>query len=111
MQLKPGTRLWSQTSPAAVIVVKAPADGSAELWCGGEPMVAVASAAPPSAAPPSATPPSETAADAVRVELGKRYTDEDGRLELVCIAPGAGPLTLDGAVLGIKAARALPASD
>jgi hypothetical protein len=106
VQLKPGTRLWSQTSPAAVIVVKAPADGPAELWCGGEPMVTVAPATPP-----AATPPSETAADAGRVELGKRYTDEDGRLELVCTAPGAGPLTLDGAVLGIKAARALPASD
>ena len=100
MQLKPGTRLWSQTSTAAVIVVRAPAGDDTALFCGGEPMV--------SAAP--AEPPAETAVGD-RVELGKRYTDEAGRLELVCTVAGAGPLTLEGALLGIKAARSLPASD
>jgi hypothetical protein len=100
VQLKPGTRLWSQTSTAAVIVVKAPAGDATELFCGGEPMVP---AAPP--VPPAGTSAGE------RVELGKRYTDEAGRLELVCTVAGAGPLTLDGVVLGIKAARSLPASD
>jgi hypothetical protein len=101
MQLKPGTRLWSQTSTAAVIVVRAPADGLAEVECGGAPM----------AAQPPPAPPAETAGDDGRVLLGKRYTDEAGRLELVCTVAGAGPLTLDGVVLGIKAARSLPASD
>lgn len=100
MQLKPGTRLWSQTSTAAVIVVKAPAGEPTELFCGGAPMVPQAPAGPP------AGPSTEE-----RVELGKRYTDEAGRLELVCTVAGAGPLTLDGIVLGIKAARSLPASD
>lgn len=100
MQLKPGTRLWSQTSTAAVIVVKAPAGEPTGLFCGGAPMVPQAPAGPP------AGPSTEE-----RVELGKRYTDEAGRLELVCTVAGAGPLTLDGVVLGIKAARSLPASD
>jgi hypothetical protein len=102
VHLKPGMRLWSQTSAAAVIVVKAPADDSAELWCGGQQMVTEAPAKPAAEA---------TAATGERVELGKRYADEAGRLELVCTAAGAGPLTLDGVVLGIKAARSLPASD
>ena len=101
MQLKPGTRLWSQTSTAAVIVVRAPADDAAELWCGGEPMIA----GPPAGPPAGATDNGE------RVELGKRYTDKAGRLELVCTVAGSGPLTLDGIVLGIKPARSLPASD
>jgi hypothetical protein len=99
--LKPGTRLWSQVGTAAVIVVRAPADGSAGLRCAGEPMVTEAPAAPSA----------EMAADAERLKLGKRYTDLAGRLELVCTTAGLGPLTLDGVVLEIKAARALPASD
>jgi hypothetical protein len=101
VQLKPGMRLWSQISAAAVIVVKAPAADSTELCCGGEPMVTVAPAPPPAG----------TSAGGERIELGKRYTDEAGRLELVCTVAGPGPLTLDGIVLGIKAARSLPASD
>lgn len=100
MQLKPGMRLWSQTSTAAVIVVKAPAGDATELFCGGEPMVPTA---------PAESPTGTTVGD--RVELGKRYTDEAGQLELVCTVAGSGPLTLEGAVLEIKAARSLPASD
>jgi hypothetical protein len=100
VQLKRGMRLWSQTSTAAVIVVKAPAGEATELLCGGEPMVPAAPAVPPA----------ETAVGD-RVELGKRYTDEAGQLELVCTVAGSGPLSLEGAVLTIKAARSLPASD
>jgi hypothetical protein len=103
VQLKPGKRLWSQTSSAAVIVVRAPAVDSAELWCGGQPMAAEVPTTPSTALS------KETATE--RIELGKRYTDAEGQLELVCTSAGAGPLTLDGRVLGIKPARNLPASD
>jgi hypothetical protein len=41
--------------------------------------------------------------------LGKRY--ECGDLELLCVSPGTGTLTCDGAVMTIKAPKPLPASD
>ncbi len=43
--------------------------------------------------------------------LGKRYTDEAGAVEILCVKPGAGTLSLDGQPLSVKSAKALPASD
>ncbi len=43
--------------------------------------------------------------------LGKRYVDEEGSIELLCIKPGEGSLALGGVVLGLKEAKPLPSSD
>ncbi len=43
--------------------------------------------------------------------MGKRYVDEAGTIELLCVKPGKGTLALDGAALVLKEAKPLPASD
>ena len=43
--------------------------------------------------------------------LGKRYTDDDGTVEILCTKPGAGTLTFDGQALTLKESKPLPASD
>jgi hypothetical protein len=44
-------------------------------------------------------------------QLGKRYADADDDIELLCVKPGTGTLTLNGDALDIKAAKQLPSSD
>ena len=44
-------------------------------------------------------------------ELGKRYVDAGGAVELLCTRPGVGAPALDGTVLAPKEAKPLPASD
>jgi hypothetical protein len=43
--------------------------------------------------------------------VGKRYVDAAGTIELLCVKPGAGSLSLDGVALTTKDAKPLPASD
>lgn len=43
--------------------------------------------------------------------MGKRYVDGDGTVELLCVKPGKGSLSLDGAALAVKEAKPLPSSD
>ena len=43
--------------------------------------------------------------------LGKRYEDGDTGLEVLCVKPGAGSVGVDGRLLTLKAAKALPSSD
>ena len=45
------------------------------------------------------------------VLLGKRYTDDESGVEVLCTKPGAGPLVFAGRELEVKSATALPASD
>lgn len=101
-QIKPGTRLRSAVCATEVMVVAAPKDTDVELCCGGAPMIGVGDE------PSSATPSPDFAAG---TQLGKRYVDAAGTLEVLCTKPGAGSLSLDGAVLTIKGAKPLPASD
>ena len=44
-------------------------------------------------------------------QLGKRYVNEEGSLELLCTKPGKGSLACGGTLLTIKGAKPLPASD
>ena len=44
-------------------------------------------------------------------QIGKRYVNEAGDLELLCTKPGDGSLALSGAELTIKGAKPLPSSD
>ncbi len=43
--------------------------------------------------------------------LGKRYSDEASGVEILCVKPGAGSLGIDGRLLELKTAKALPSSD
>jgi hypothetical protein len=97
--LKPGLRLFAQNSSCEVIVIKG-AGTAGSLSCAGLEML---TAAPGAGAGGSH--------DGPPVELGKRYTDDGGQLELLCTKAGPGPLAAGGRELSLKAAKPLPASD
>ena len=98
--MRPGEQLASTVCTTRVVVIRAPATAEPVLRCGGSPMVPVASAgAAPARSGEAAT------------LVGKRYTDENGTLEVLCTASGSGELSCDGAPMTLKAAKPLPASD
>ena len=100
--LQSGQQLASVVCDTRVIVVKA-ADGSATLTCGGEPMVpADREPVPTGNVPEELTGPSS---------MGKRYVDDAGSLEVLCIKPGAGQLAANGVPLQVKSTKPLPSSD
>lgn len=101
-QLKAGTRLKSAVCATEVMVIAVPPDG-AQLSCGGAPLVPVGEE------PPAGQSLSPDAAKGT--QIGKRYTNEAGTIELLCTKPGEGSLAADGAALVIKAAKPLPSSD
>src|SRR5882724_9836530 len=102
MELKIGARLRSQVDATEVIVVRA-VPGEADLQCGGHPMLDLVA----------------TPAEGLDVaegldggtQLGKRYANEAGELELLVTKGGTGSLTLGGETLVLKSAKPLPASD
>ena len=98
--MNPGARFRSQVCTTEVIVVR-PAD--VVLCCGGHPMVALG------------TEPAHglaiTADRADGSQLGKRYTNADGTLEVLVTKPGSGTLSVAGERLTIRAAKPLPSSD
>ena len=101
VQLKPGSRFRSQVCDAELVVVKAAADG--EVTCGGAPVI------PIDEAPAEGL---ELSPDhAGGTLLGKRYTNDEQSVEILCVKAGAGSLALDGVALAVKSAKALPASD
>jgi len=101
-QLKPGSRIKSAVCDTEVMVIAAPAEVG-EVTCGGAAMIAADGEAPGGAAlDPDAS---------EGTQLGKRYVNEAGDLELLCVKPGKGSLAVGGAALTIKGAKPLPASD
>jgi hypothetical protein len=100
--LKPGVRLRSAVCTTEVLVIQAPA-GDVELTCGGAPLVPLATPLPAGAAPAPGA--------AGGTQIGKRYVNEAGNLELLCTKPGSGTLAAGGALLAIKGAKPLPSSD
>jgi hypothetical protein len=100
-ELKPGGRLKSAVCDTQVMVIAAP-KADVALTCGGAPMVDVA------ATPPAA---SLDPAHKSGTQIGKRYVNEAGDLELLCTKPGEGSLAADGVALTLKEAKALPSSD
>ena len=104
MKLVAGQVLFSQVDTASVIVVRAPHE-EMSVSCGGIEMLFDKRAAG------SAVADRTDAATGAAVLLGKRYVDDDLGLELLCTKGGHGTLTANGAVLQIKAAKPLPASD
>lgn len=98
MRLTPGLKLRSAASTAQLIVIRAPGD-EVEVTCAGAPL---------STDDPGEVPP---AGDGEQLLVGKRYGDADDTIELLCTAPGAGPLAVDGRPMAEQAAKALPSSD
>ncbi len=99
--MKAGTRLACPQCSTEVIVVR-PADHEVALTCTGAALVDV------DAPRELGGHPGETEGGTL---LGKRYTDEETGIELLCTKAGPGTLACDGRDLTIKGAKPLPSSD
>ena len=100
MELKPGLRLRSQVCTTELIVVR-PAE--VELTCGGAPVIAHGEE-------PAAGITIDPALSG-GTQLGKRYTDESGALEILVTKRGDGTLADADRPLPLKEAKPLPSSD
>lgn len=97
--LAAGKRLKSTVCTTEIMVIAAP-DGEVDLCCGGAAMsegggnggTAVADLAKGSA-------------------IGKRYVNEDGSLEVLCVKAGDGSLSVGSVALAVKDAKKLPKTD
>jgi hypothetical protein len=100
--IKPGARFRSSVCDVEVIVIKA---GSSEvdLRCGGHQMLPAGADRPDGQTP-------EPGFDG-GTQLGKRYTDEKGTLEVLCTKAGSCSLSVGDTVLQVKDAKPLPSSD
>ena len=101
-KLKAGSRLRSPVCATEVMVVGAPAD-DVEVRCGGAAMI------PVSEEPQGGLSISPDAAKGT--QIGKRYVNESGDLELLCTKPGEGSLAVGDTALALKSAKPLPSSD
>jgi hypothetical protein len=101
MQLKAGTRLRSATDACEVVVVRAPSE-PVDLCCGGHAFLPIDA---------EVTPLSIEAGFDQGTQLGKRYSDEELGLEVLCTKAGEGSLSVGDVVLVVKGAKPLPASD
>jgi hypothetical protein len=97
--MKPGSKLKSTVDDTEVMVIKGGAD--TVVSCGGAAMADDKPASPGAIDP----------AFAEGTKIGKRYVDEAGTVELLCVKAGKGSLSIDGVVLQIKDAKPLPSSD
>ena len=99
MELAVGKRLKSAACTTEVMVIAAPG-GDVDLTCGGAPMTegdGNGASVHPDFAEGTA--------------LGKRYVNEDGDIEILCVKPGDGSLAVGGVMLQIKDAKKLPKTD
>lgn len=102
MELKPGSRWKSPVCDTEVVIVRPPKT-PVTLECGGHPVL------PHGSAPAEGL---SLAADfSGGTAAGKRYTDEETGIEVLCTKAGAGSLSVDGRPIGEKEAKKLPASD
>jgi hypothetical protein len=96
--MKSGTKLKSAVCDTEVMVIRSAA---AVVECGGAPMVEERPAERGTLEPRFAG----------GTLIGKRYVDAAGSLELLCVKPGQGSLSIGGVPLQLKDAKPLPASD
>jgi hypothetical protein len=96
--MKPGTKLKSAVCDTEVMVIRG---SDAIVECGGAPM---ADERPAQRQPVNP-------AFAAGTKIGKRYVDEAGTVELLCVKQGQGSLSIAGVALKMKDAKPLPASD
>jgi hypothetical protein len=99
--LKAGARLKSAVCDTQVMVIALP-PGDVALTCGGAALVEPNSTAPRTAIDPE---------HKNGTQIGKRYVNAEGTLELLCTKPGEGSLAVSGVPLKLKEAKALPSSD
>jgi hypothetical protein len=97
MLLTPGQKLRSTASSAQVIVIRAPGV-DVDLTLAGAAVTADEVAG-------------TSTGHGAALLVGKRYGDAADTLELLCTAPGDGPLAADGVELTERAAKSLPSSD
>jgi hypothetical protein len=102
MELKPGSRWRSAVCDAEFVVVKPP-KAEVSLECGGAPVIPHGQARPEGGA--------VDAAHAGGCQAGKRFSDAETGLEVLCTKAGAGSLSINGVALGAAEAKKLPASD
>lgn len=107
--IHPGARLRCSGCGTEGIVVRAPTF-TAVVECCGQPMSAASSTR---VAARSETPGTHAAADGAAdgLQVGKRYIDTGGDLELLCVRAGRGPLSLLGRPLTVAVPKLLPSSD
>lgn len=101
-RLKVGSRLRSAVCSTEVMVIAAP-DADVDVRCGGSPLIDLEST------PESGASPHPDARGGT--QIGKRYVNEAGTLELLCTKPGEGSLSAGGVALAVKGAKPLPSSD
>lgn len=96
--MKPGTKLKSAVCDTEVMVIRG---SDAVIECGGAPMTEEKTAG-------GGTPNPDFAEG---TQMGKRYVDAEGTVELLCVKPGKGSLSVGGVALTTKDAKTLPSSD
>jgi len=96
--MKPGTKLKSTVCDTEVMVIRG---SGAVVECGGVPMAEEWPAERGALKPGFAG----------GTNIGKRYVDAAGSLELLCVKAGQGSLSIAGTLLQIKDAKPLPSSD
>lgn len=97
--LAAGKRLKSAVCTTEIMVIASP-DRDMELCCGGAPMregEGNGAALNPDFAGGTA--------------IGKRYVNDDGSLEVLCVKAGEGSLAVGGDALAVKDAKKLPKTD
>lgn len=102
MTYSPGNRLRSQVCDGQFIVVRAPA-AEVDLRCGGQPLVPLDAAKTERLSPEGES--------TEQPQLGKRYTDAGGDLELLVTKTAGFALTADGEQLALLQSKPLPSSD
>ncbi len=96
--MKPVSKLKSSVCISEVMVIRG---SGLVVECGGAPM---AEDSPAEKGAPSAD-------FSAGTQMGKRYVDEAGNVELLCVKAGTGSLSIDGKALQLKDAKPLPSSD
>ena len=98
--LTTGQRLRSTVCNTEIMVVVAPAS-EVEINCGGAPMAENGDGSAGSVDPDFAQ----------GTTIGKRYVNESGELEVLCVKPGDGSLSVGDTALTIKESKKLPKTD
>jgi hypothetical protein len=96
--MKPGKKLKSTVCDTEVMVIRG---SGMVVECGGVPMAEERPAERGAVKPGFAQ----------GTQIGKRYVDAAGTLELLCVKHGQGSLSIGGVALQLKDAKPLPASD
>lgn len=94
-----GKRLKSAVCTAEIMVIAAP-DGDVDIRCGGAPMTEG-----------DGNGGSIDAEFAGGCAIGKRYVNEGGTLEVLCVKAGEGSLAVGAEGLVVKDAKKLPKTD